>query len=227
MLREWLLEGKTFILLIACFALGLFWGAWSLTYWLPENLVNPELLFKGFDVGIWPVEKYIAFTFWVTFVFVLAQWLIGYFWPKAFTPTWSEKAVIILALSIIFFLATVPVAPIALLELPVFLGVIFGALRTNRKRETAPSLLEQLSGKVPLRRVSILIVMPIVASSVYWLASVVGLSENFIRQVILHGSVGLQYVLGWVLFLGGLIGCQMTNKGNPILKESQWKTNQP
>jgi len=52
LLRRWMLQGKLGWLTMGSAAFGLFWGAWSLVFWLPENLNDPELLASGADLGI-------------------------------------------------------------------------------------------------------------------------------------------------------------------------------
>lgn len=67
--------------------------------------------------------------------------------------TWKRwpLGVTILLLVLYFVFIAIPAAPIAIVVLPVLLGLAYWGLRNNRRRETDGSLLETLSGRVSWR----------------------------------------------------------------------------
>jgi hypothetical protein len=91
--------------------------------------------------------------------------------------------------------------------LPPIIIITFAALRAHQWAETAPTLYEELAGKVRLGRVLLLYCMPVAAVLVYGLATALRPSDQVIQAVSVYGIILPETVLGWVLYLGALLVC--------------------
>ncbi len=194
--RKWLVGGHWGRILVVGFIFGLFWGIWSLTFWLPETFeewANP---------GRWAIIDFGLYAFTFTLTLALGHWLLGRgVWPQAFEPSKIEKWFVSLVLVAIFALAVFPVFPLAIFTLATLLGVVFLALRANRLKEQDDTIFSELTGPVKGFHVLALLSMPVAATAVYALAVIYQLSEDLIRTLLLEGIPVIQAVVGAGLFL--------------------------
>ena len=198
-LQKWLRRGQWGRVLVAGCLVGLFWGAWSLTYWLPETLASSA------NSGRWPVIDFARYAFFFTFTLALSHWLLGRgMWPREFKPSKAEKWFIILAHAALFTLLAWLLLPWAPLKLAALLGIIFLALRKERARvpgEPHETLFSEMEGPIKGLHVLALLAMPAVATGVYALAVRVQPSEDVIRAVLLESVPFFQALVGAGLFL--------------------------
>lgn len=189
-LRRWLVEGKTRALVIACSGIGLLWGLWTLAWWLPENVADPQLLAQGAQLGQWPLWQFAAHAFLFTAVVMVAHWLFGRgVWLAHFRPTWPEKFVVAGGLLFFFGFVVLPQIPWAPLKLGVALAAALLPLFVYRRRQPEGSLLADLTGPVQARHALILLIMPAVAVAVYALAAAGNLSTDIIHLITAFGLV--------------------------------------
>jgi hypothetical protein len=179
---------------------------------LPEKVSDPELLALGHQVGAWSVGRYSAYTFWATTALSLAHGLIGYVWPDNFRPGRLEKWGVLLVMAFFYFVATVPAAPIALVKLPLLMGLIFLALRIHRNNSNPTSIFQDLSGTFPVFRLLPLFAMPVCASLVYGICYAAHLPEWLIRGVFFHGVFAFQSLLGGIVFLWSVMKALISPK---------------
>lgn len=202
-LRKWLLQNNVRWLLGSSLGFGLFWGTWSITNWLPENLTDPELVEAG--LSVWPSGRFALYAFFMTLIFAAAHWLIGRVWPTKFASGKVEMGIVLLYLAVDFvFMAIIPF-PIAWLKLPLLLAIVLFALRHAARHAPSPSLFVSLRGQFPLRRTLWLMAMPATASAIYGAAFLLQPSEEIIRDLIYLPVVFGQTAIGWLLFLWALI----------------------
>jgi len=205
LLHRWMLQGKLGWLTIGSAAFGLFWGAWSLVFWLPENLNDPELLASGADLGIWSIGKFALYAFSMALGMALAHFIISRFWKERFTPSKWETGFFGLALAAYFILNIGISTPIAWIKLPVLLLAIFAGLWRNLKMETRPTVFDELEGSIPFKHILPILAMPIMAVGMYSWAMVLQPSETFLRDVLYNLTVFTQTGLGWILLAAALI----------------------
>lgn len=139
--------------------LGAFWGFWAI-FW---QLETPEFITKPLD--------FILFTWFASLLVTLAYWVADRTTsPEGFQPpTWMTIPSIIV-LAIYFLMITVPINPLSLAILPVFLILVYIALRRNRAIESNSSLDMTFQGNLPIHRYLPLLAMPLTASLVYTIA---------------------------------------------------------
>lgn len=197
-MRKWLVRGQWPRLLAASTLVGLFWGIWSITYWLPEN-------FEGFTrPGQWPLPDFALYALTFTLMLAAAHWLLGRGgWQEQFTSSRYEKWLIVAVL--IFFFATLafPGAPLGILKLAVLLATLFLPLRLNRRRAPGGTIFTELAGPVRLRHLCMLLVMPATAVSVYALAATLQPAADQIR-LILELTPIIQVFVGGGVFIWAL-----------------------
>ncbi|MEM0980399.1 MAG: hypothetical protein AAGH78_09005 [Cyanobacteria bacterium P01_H01_bin.58] len=204
-LRVWLVRAEWRKLLLASTLFGSFWGAWSITFWLPEQVADwPQLEALGEAVTRhtqWPTLAFGLYTLTFTGMLVVSHWVLGQGgWQRTFTLSNVEKGLLIAIL--IFFFATLalPVSPLGIFKLVALLGVLFLALRSNRQIESAGSLLTELGGVVKPLALLGLLAMPAMATAVYALALELEWSEATIRAL-LDSITLLQVVIGGMSLL--------------------------
>jgi hypothetical protein len=66
-----------------------------------------------------------------------------------------------------FFFVTVPAAPLAIVILPVLLGLVYLGLRRNRLSSVEGSTLESLQGQVSIWKIISLLALPLTSTLVY------------------------------------------------------------
>ena len=208
LLRKWLVRGQWGWLLAGGTLFGLFWGLWSVTYWLPESIVEFEqLAAEGEPVitGMWSMPEFGWHALTFTLMLIFAHWLLGRGgWQPTFQPGKAEKWLVALALIFFFSVMVLPTMLSAIFKLAAMLGVVFFALRANRRQEEGESLLAELTGPVKFSHALILLVMPLAATGVYALSALVQSSEEIIR-VILEVTPLLQGFVGGGMFVWALV----------------------
>lgn len=159
--------------LLLCSLIGLAFGVWAISWW-----VEP-------DGGVAPVPEFAAFAFTTTGLVMLAYWLAN--WSSSTPMRWNRwVTILVTALFVLYFVVvTVPARPIALLVLPILLGLAFWGLRQNRLAENEGSLQETLYGRAPWRNYLGLLCIPVTGTLVYALAM----------------SMNLQVPTNWALYL--------------------------
>ena len=158
-------------------AIGVFWGWWSMYYWLPDTINDPELANMGFDAGVWQADKFAVYAFVFGTGLAAAHWLIGYVWPERWEPTrrWTVVTLVVAALISTPVLAAVPWGPAKLGSL---LGIVWWA---NRKRQAGePTVFPALRGRPPPANVAPILLMPLTASLSYAALLAVRPSDAFI-----------------------------------------------
>ena len=217
LLHRWLVRGQWKRILVGGSLFGLFWGTWSLTYWLPENIAEFEaLLAQGEPVipGAWPAVDFALYVFTFTLILAAAHWLLGRFWLTSFQPSRWEKWIIGLGLGALFGLMVLPVQPLAFLKLAALLGLIYLGLRANLRREAAGSLLADLAGPIRPGHTLALLAMPTLASLVYALAVAIQPSQEALRAM-LAITPPVQSFVGGAAFVWALAALWFGQKTGP------------
>ena len=153
--------------------IGLVYGLWAISWWVePDGKVSP-------------VPEFAMFTFTTTGLVILAYWMAN--WSSSTPMRWNRwTTVVITTLFVLYFLfVTVPANPIAIIVLPVLLGLAYWGLRQNRLSESEGSLLETLNGRVSSRNYLGLLGLPITGTLIYALAM----------------SLNLRVHTNWILYL--------------------------
>ena len=135
---------------------GVGWGLWAV-WWPSEMGVRAGMSVRGFAAH--------ALTCTMP---LLASWaLLGMARPEWFRPGLAEK-VVLSGLVLLFFLGVrVPATPRSAIVLPPLLLLCAVGLRRNARIEGRPDLLDDILGRVRLRHVPILLLMPAAAILTY------------------------------------------------------------
>ncbi len=199
-LRKWLVRGQWGRVLAMGFAFGLFWGLWSLTYWLPEAYEEWGVTSRG-SIADFALH---AFTFSATLV--LSHGLLGRGgWLQEFRPGRVERWVVGLILVALFTVNVLLILPLASFKLAALLGVTFLALRAGYRRGEDESVLSELAGPVKGLHLLTLLAIPITATGVYALAVIYQPPEEWIRALLLESTPFFQALVGACLFLWALL----------------------
>ena len=154
-------------------AIGACSALWAIAWWLEP------------DGGVASVAEYARFSFVTTTLVTLAYWLANWSASAPFRPK-RWVTIVIAAIFVLYFaFVTVPATPIAVIILPVLLGLIYFGLRKNAKGEDDSSLLDQFSVPVDARKFLGLFILPVVNVVLYAAAL----------------SLHLQWQTNWVLYL--------------------------
>jgi hypothetical protein len=139
-----------------CLGLGVFWGFWAI-FWRVEE--------PGAQASL---EAFAAFAFLTTAILAVSLWVCEMVDPRAFSPSGLSIAAALGALLVIFYLGTLPIAPMAIVTLPLLLALVLVALARNRACETGDDVLS-LPGSRPLRPKALLAlaIIPSAATLIY------------------------------------------------------------
>jgi len=204
-LHKWLVARDVKKIILFSIAFGLFWGLWSLVFWMPVNINEPLFQPPEFTPGRWAWGDFTLFTFVMTLTLMLAHWLISFVWPDTFKPS---KPVIVIAIIVAFFVfvgqvfLSYPFAPIKLAAV-IAPTIIF--LVINQKKSSRAPMLQSLKGKVFLQDTAWILLMPTAASLVYGFAAIINLNTDIISLVsAVPGIYGLT-ILGWFFWIGSML----------------------
>jgi hypothetical protein len=193
--RRWLLEQRRRPLIFGSTAVGLLWGFWSIVYTLPEASEDFE---EGFTI-MEPTE-FAIYALVVGLAFAAGHYLIGHVWPERFQPgKWGSRGIVLLLLAYAA-MVVLPAVPWAPLKFGVLVGGSLWLLR--RSRETTPdepSAIAALQGKVALRDVALLLIMPAIAAATYWSVWSLELTEGAVEEIFAAVSV-LTVLAGLIAF---------------------------
>jgi hypothetical protein len=206
LLRRWLVAGNGRALALGSAAVGLYLGLWSLAWWLPENMADPDLLAGGARLGPWPVWEFAAHAFLFSALLILAHLLLGRGgWRPRFRP--SRIELILLAAGLLFFFITqvLLVVPWAPLKLGALLAAALIPLALHRRRAPDGSLLADLDGRIPPARALPIFLMPGVAVAVYALATAINPSTDVLYVISTFGQVLGSAVFGVVAFVVAIV----------------------
>lgn len=200
--RKWLVKGQWGRVLAFGFVFGLFWGIWSVTWWLPEAFDGPV------SPDRWSIVDFGLYTLIFTSTLALSHWLLGRgMWPREFKLSKVEKWLIGLSLVALFGLTVFPVLPVAIMKLVFLLGIVFLGLRAGRVGEENGSkrtILSEVAGPVKGVHVPALVAMPVAATGVYALVTIWQPSESGIR-ILLEGIPLVQALVGAGVFLWAIL----------------------
>ena len=205
LIRKWLIRGQRQRLLAGSVLFGLFWGIWSITYWLPESAAEwAQMVAAGETASgntLWTVSEFGLYAHLFTLMLVGGHWLLGQrLWQTVFKMSKGEKWLIALSLVGLFATLSVPGAPFGFAKLGFLLALIYFALAANRRREPEGAVFATLVGSVTLWQTLLLLTMPLTATAVYAWAQTSQLSEATIR-ILLEDIPLLQMFFGAVAFL--------------------------
>ena len=144
------------------------WGAWSIVYTSPSAVEDFEEPF-----AVMEPSDFASYALVVGVAFAVAHWLLGFVTPQQFAPRkWGRR--IIVALLVGYApLAVLPVVPWAPVKFAALVGSALWLLKRSRaKTDGEPSAIAALHGRVDIRDVAVLTIMPVAAAAAYaWIWS--------------------------------------------------------
>ncbi len=154
-------------------AIGAGYGLWAITWWLEP------------DGGKSTLAEFSTFVLTTSILVIIAYWLANWSASEPFAPNHWVTGIVYGLFILYFIFIAVPAMPLAIVILPILLGLVYFGLRKNKQVEQGDSLLVTLTGRVhPLNYLSLL-AMPLTAILVYALAL----------------TFNLQWHTNWVLYL--------------------------
>ncbi|GJM36913.1 MAG: hypothetical protein DHS20C19_02800 [Acidimicrobiales bacterium] len=199
-LRRLLLERRAGVLWGAAAGLGAFWGMWSTTMWLPENVEDEELIADaGGALEILGPLDFAVYAFTFTAILAAAHWLLGRIWLTEFRPgrpmVWAWLAVV--GAAVIGWTVAIPWAA------PMFIGGV-ALQRWGLRRHAAGahrSVLAELPGRIAPTALVPLVAMPVAAAAVYAVAWQLEPAEDLVRYGAMYGVIAVQTLVGAVLIV--------------------------
>jgi hypothetical protein len=152
---------------------GACYGLWAIAWWTEP------------DGGVSSVVDFATFSLVTTFLVILAYGLANWSATAPFLPD-RWVTIFISGLFILYFLfVAVPAVPLALVILPILLGLVYLGLRRKRLTLDETSMINELTGNVPVWNFLSLLAIPVTGIVVYWIAL----------------SLNLHWHTNWVLYL--------------------------
>lgn len=199
LLHRWLLERRVRAIAVASAATGAFWGLWSMTLTLPENVEDEELIAdQGAALTVLDPAAFARYAITFSLILAVGHWLwgrlgdVGRFRPSR--PTVAVYGLMVGAM-LIGWTVAIPWA------IPMFAAYTWGAVRFLRRHEPTadrPSLLAQLVGPVRASDLLALAPLPMLAAGTYaivwWLAP-----TDAVLRVVMYGTIAVQTVVAAVV----------------------------
>ena len=202
--RRWLVAGRWRPLLATSVGVGLFWGAWSMTLTLPENLNDPDLIADHGQLQALAPLAFARYTVVFTAILAGAHYLLGRVWVRSYRPAritrWLWAAV-----TVGMLVVWTTVYPWAGPMFVVYVALQIWILRRHRARSACDrsgaedvvggrSLLADLHGRIPLRSLWPLAAIPAAAAPTYALLWELGLAEQVWRSW-MYTVIGVQSLI--------------------------------
>lgn len=192
--RRWLLAGRWQPLLATSTAVGSYWGLWALTAIVPDD--DPSLAAGGGEpADVLSIEGFAVYSAACTVALIAAHYALNVVWMSEFTPGKRMRWLWMAAVGFAIGGWTVAV-PWGAPMFAAYAGLQVWALR-RLPRTDEPTLLQQLDGRFPFRRLWPLVSLPIAASVSHALWRQLDLSietvENyiFISLSVVQACIGL------------------------------------
>ena len=203
--RKLLIEHKTGIIVASSVILGFILGLWATTFWLPENLNDPDLSPKnGFHPGKWSVLDYSMLQLYLGAIYVLSHIILSKIWINEFHPSKWENYVV-LAVITMFILGQALAYSIFVLYLIFLYAIVLLSLHRYSIGKDNGTIIEQLQGHVRIRDALALFLINFSALAAYALVDAFKLPEETIREIFLNGISGIQVIYGAAILLFSLI----------------------
>lgn len=183
-LRRWLIAGSWSKLLLSATLLGSFWGLWSLTYWLPEQMAEWQALADAGEPVLgetrWSVAWFALYAFTFTGMLIVSHGVWGLFGDTKLFLYFSrlEKGLIIILLLFFYLTMSFPASPLGWIKLGVLTTAVLLPLAFAPQTEAFLP-----AGQPRLLHLLTLLLMPLLAVAVYawgWFAQP---GEQFLRDV--------------------------------------------
>ena len=171
-IRKSLRATNPFSTLKLSLTIGLCYGLWAIMWWLEP------------DGGVATVAEFAAFSFGAAILAIPAYWLADWSSSESFRPN-RWVSIVIMGLFALMFIFVVVTNPLAVVILPILLGLAYLGLRWNRSREEVGSMLTSFNHPAPMWKYLSLLGIPVAGVSFYALAT----------------SLNLQWHTNWVLYL--------------------------
>lgn len=191
--RERLSSPASFRTLKLAALTGVGYGLWAISWWLEP------------DGGVATLGEFSAFVLTTSGLVIIAYWLANWSASEPFAPNRWVTGIIYSLFVLYFLFIAVPAVPLAIIILPILLGLVYFGLRKNRQVEQGESLLVSLSGNSsPLNYLSLL-ALPLTAIFVYALALALNVpwQTNWVLYLITTP-------LGFILFFVSLFKIRRT-----------------
>lgn len=127
---------------------GLFYGVWSISWWVEDGFITPLPEFS----------LYVVVT---SLILIGSYYMYNKLQPDPFQPTKIEGYALAGFFIVYFVLITIPVQPAALVVLPPLLGVVYITLRKNKTTEQREDIIAALQGRITPLNFVLLLIIPV------------------------------------------------------------------
>ncbi len=204
-LHKWLVKRDVKKIIQFSIAFGLFWGLWSLVFWMPVNIYEPLFQPPEFIPGPWAWWDYSLFTFVMASSLIFAHWLISFVWPDNYKPSKPAMVIAIIAAVFVFIGQVIFGYPFAPIKFAAVIAPTIIFLGINQKKSMHTTILQGLKGQVLLRDALWILLLPTSASLVYGFAAIINLNTDIIALIsAVPGVYGLT-LAGWVCWIGSML----------------------
>lgn len=186
-------------LLSLCAGVGVFWGVWSSTLRLPENVNDQDLVGDLGELTVLDPSAFLVYVATFTAILAASHWLLGVVWPRSFVvPRWTARTVaVVVVVGVVGWSFVVPWA------LPMFAGYValqrWGLRRHlgRARRDGSGDLFEQMVGRIRIRALWPLLACVPAAAWTYWALWALDPSDH-VLGIVMYSTIGVQTVIGGV-----------------------------
>lgn len=197
-LRHLLLRRRIALLATVAAATGVFWGVWSATLWLPENVDDPDLIADhGGPLHVLDPVEFGRYAITFTVILALGQWLMGCVWPTRFEPARPTRWFVATLVAGMVAFWTIAV-PWALPMFAAYAALQWWGLRRHARTASGPDLFEHLAGPTPVSGLLALAPMAVTAGASYWVLWSIDPAPVVLRTI-MWTTIALQGVAGFVV----------------------------
>ncbi len=211
LIRRLLITARVRATLGLAIGLGLFWGTWATTMWLPENLNDPELAESA--PRIRSAADFFGYAVISSGVLIAAHWSLGKgLWVARYRPSRlisTLAAVGCMAVAVAYSFVYPWAAPMFV----VLMGGVAWVLRRHATVATGPNLFEQLDGPVSLRALAMLAALPLSAGGTYALLIEIDPPEWLIRSAFMYGTIAVQSVMAGLVMVWSAVKVMRRSSG--------------
>lgn len=210
-LRSLMLRSATGRVAAAAIGLGAFWGLWSSTLRLPENVNDEELIADGGALVVLEPGAFAVYAVTFTAILMASHWAAGFVWPRPISGQPARRRLgpaewLVASLCLVMVVAWTFVLPWALPMFLAYVALQVVGLRWHRRslaEPLPPSLFDQLRGRLPIRSLLPLALMAPAAAATYLIVWTLDPSDVVLR-VMMYSIIAGQGLAGFGITVAAL-----------------------
>ncbi len=193
--RRWALRGRIGVLAAAAGLTGVGWGVWALSSAVTDRETAEAAALDGGSADVLTPGAFALYAAWVGIVLIGAHLVMDRTWPKVgWAPSRTGRIATGLIAAALGAMLVVPFVPWAPLKFVALAWAIRWTMRRTADASGSPTVIDELVGRVRLRNLLPIMLMPATASVAY--AGMWQIRDHEAHDAVYWSLIGAQVLAG-------------------------------